>query len=189
MWRVAWQLGKPPTFQPSRSLALRLQPRFANRPTLASGRHKGILSEPVLRLHPCRHRFALPVLECQVRWRSSYPLPILNTLVPQTGQVPCVAGLPFLSVTGLGLRISRLVLHFMQYASISTSQFPNECMLIQEKQEAQGRPSRAVCYWYTYQIQSIRNINDHAAPSEDQWYARWDSNPRPSVPKTDALFR
>ena len=50
-----------------------------------------------------------------------YALPILNTLVPQTEQVPWVAGLPFLSVTAVGLRTSRFVLHFMQYASIETS--------------------------------------------------------------------
>ena len=49
-----------------------------------------------------------------------YPLPIRNTFVPQVGHVPCVAFLPFLSVTGLGLRISRFVLHLKQYASIDT---------------------------------------------------------------------
>ena len=32
-----------------------------------------------------------------------------------------MAFLPFLNVTGLGLRISRFVLHFTQYASIGTS--------------------------------------------------------------------
>ena len=52
---------------------------------------------------------------------NSYPFPIRNTFVPQIGQVPCVAFLPFLNVTGLGLRISRFVLHFTQYASITTS--------------------------------------------------------------------
>jgi hypothetical protein len=30
---------------------------------------------------------------------SGYPLPMRNTLVLQTGQVPCVAGRPFFSVT------------------------------------------------------------------------------------------
>ena len=43
---------------------------------------------------------------------------IRNIFAPHTVQVPRVAGLPFLKVTGAGLRISRLVLHFMQYASI-----------------------------------------------------------------------
>ena len=52
-----------------------------------------------------------------------YPFAIRNTLVPQAGQVPCVAFLPFLNVTGLGLRISRFALHLRQYASISTSGF------------------------------------------------------------------
>ena len=55
------------------------------------------------------------------RWCEGYPLPIRDTFVPQTAQVPRVAGLPFLSVTCAGLRISRLALHFMQYASIDTS--------------------------------------------------------------------
>ena len=50
-----------------------------------------------------------------------YPLTIRDTFVPQTAQVPRVAGLPFLSVTCAGLRISRLALHFRQYASIDTS--------------------------------------------------------------------
>ena len=62
-----------------------------------------------------------PLSERLVFLINPYPFPIRNTLVPQVGQVPCVAGLPFLSVTALGLRISRLVLHFMQYASIATS--------------------------------------------------------------------
>jgi hypothetical protein len=44
--------------------------------------------------------------------------PILNILVPQTEQVPCVAGLPFFIVTAVGLTISRLALHFTQYASM-----------------------------------------------------------------------
>jgi len=44
--------------------------------------------------------------------------PILNILVPQSGQVPSVAGLPFFMVTGVGFFISFLALHFMQYASI-----------------------------------------------------------------------
>ena len=40
--------------------------------------------------------------------------PILNTLVPQAGQIPCVAGLRFLSVTRFGFFISTFFLHFMQ---------------------------------------------------------------------------
>ena len=84
---------------------------------------------------------------CQVP-RTSYPWPIRDTLVPQTGQVPRVAGLPFLSVTCAGLRISRLALHFMQYASIDTSgdlvwgQFttsPGEGTVDSEKEVQQGR--------------------------------------------------
>jgi hypothetical protein len=39
---------------------------------------------------------------------------ILNTFVPQLGQTPCVAGLPFFSVTRLGSLISTFLLHFMQ---------------------------------------------------------------------------
>ncbi len=51
--------------------------------------------------------------------RKDYPLPMRNTLVPQVGQVPCVAGLLFLSVTDWGFFISTFFLHFMQYACIS----------------------------------------------------------------------
>ena len=62
------------------------------------------------------HGCGAPLAECR-----SYPLPIRNTFVPQVEQVPCVAGRPFFNVTFAGLRISRFVLHFMQYASICTS--------------------------------------------------------------------
>jgi hypothetical protein len=46
-------------------------------------------------------------------------LPILNILVPQTGQTPCVAGLPFFMVTFFSSFIVRLDLHFTQYASVA----------------------------------------------------------------------
>lgn len=39
---------------------------------------------------------------------------ILNTLVPQAGHTPRVAGLRFLSITRLGVLISTFFLHFMQ---------------------------------------------------------------------------
>ncbi len=39
-----------------------------------------------------------------------------NTDVPQLGQTPLIAGLPFLSVTFWGFLISTLVLHLTQYA-------------------------------------------------------------------------
>src|SRR2546425_5001526 len=39
-----------------------------------------------------------------------------KTEVPQLGQTPLTAGLPFLSVTFCGFLISMLVLHFTQYA-------------------------------------------------------------------------
>lgn len=42
-----------------------------------------------------------------------YP-PMRNILVPQTGHVPWVAGLPFFMVMRMGLRISRFALHFTQ---------------------------------------------------------------------------
>jgi len=41
-------------------------------------------------------------------------MPILNILVPHTGQVPSVAGRPFFIVIGLAFVISRVALHFMQ---------------------------------------------------------------------------
>lgn len=45
-------------------------------------------------------------------------LPILIIPVLHTGQVPFVAGLPFFKVTACGSFISRLALHFTQYASM-----------------------------------------------------------------------
>ena len=42
-----------------------------------------------------------------------------NTFVPQTGQLPWVAGRPFLSVVGCGLLISLFALHLKQYASVA----------------------------------------------------------------------
>jgi hypothetical protein len=44
-----------------------------------------------------------------------------NTLVPQTGHSPCVAGLPFFKVMDFGFLISLFARHFMQYACILTS--------------------------------------------------------------------
>jgi hypothetical protein len=46
-----------------------------------------------------------------------FALPILYMPVPQTGQTPFVAGLPFFIVTGFASFISRWVRHFRQYAS------------------------------------------------------------------------
>lgn len=40
-------------------------------------------------------------------------------VVPHTGHVPFVAGLPFFKVTGFGSFISRFALHFTQYASMT----------------------------------------------------------------------
>lgn len=48
--------------------------------------------------------------------RTTYARPILNTLVPHTGQTPSVAGLPFFRVTCLGFLMSTFFLHFIQYA-------------------------------------------------------------------------
>ena len=45
-------------------------------------------------------------------------LPMQNMAVPQEGQIPLVAGLPFFMVTALALFISFLARHFTQYASI-----------------------------------------------------------------------
>jgi hypothetical protein len=42
-----------------------------------------------------------------------------NTLVPQAGQSPLVAGRPFFKVTCSGLVISRFSRHFRQYASMT----------------------------------------------------------------------
>ena len=51
-----------------------------------------------------------------VRWQPY--LPILNTLVPQVGQTPWVAGLLFFMTMLLGFLISFLARHFIQYACI-----------------------------------------------------------------------
>jgi len=65
-----------------------------------------------------------------------------------------VAGLPLLSVTRSGLRISRLVLHLRQYASINTSgdlvwgQFttlPGKITVDSEKEAQQGKASISGC--------------------------------------------
>lgn len=42
------------------------------------------------------------------------PPPILNIFVPHTGQMPCVAGLPFFIVICFSSFISRFVRHFRQ---------------------------------------------------------------------------
>ena len=52
-----------------------------------------------------------------MKWRRYLAAPILNILVPQTGHFPSVAGLPFFIVICTASLISRLVLHFTQYAS------------------------------------------------------------------------
>jgi len=51
-----------------------------------------------------------------VRDWAAYAFPMRKTEVPQLGQTPLTAGLPFLSVTFCGSLISILVLHFTQYA-------------------------------------------------------------------------
>jgi len=45
-------------------------------------------------------------------------LPILNTLVPQVGHTPWVAGLLFFMTMLLGFLISFLARHFTQYACV-----------------------------------------------------------------------
>lgn len=53
----------------------------------------------------------------------------LVTLVPQTEQVPLMAGRPFLSTTSLGFVICRFALHLTQYASIC-SHSPFSCVFL-----------------------------------------------------------
>ena len=45
--------------------------------------------------------------------------PIRQMVVPQSGQVPLVIGLPFFVVLSTGFCISFFALHFTQYASIA----------------------------------------------------------------------
>ncbi len=47
--------------------------------------------------------------------------PMRNTLVPQDGHSPCVAGRPFFIVIDLAFFISTFFRHFTQYACIFTS--------------------------------------------------------------------
>ena len=54
-------------------------------------------------------------------------VPILNSLVLHTPQVPCVAGLPFFKVTAAAFWISFLDLHLKQYASIGPPYFLSYC--------------------------------------------------------------
>ena len=42
-----------------------------------------------------------------------------NIFVPQTGQLPCVAGLPFFIVTFFSSFIVLFALHLTQYASVA----------------------------------------------------------------------
>ena len=44
----------------------------------------------------------------------AYAAPIRNSVVPHTGHLPRIAGLPFLSVTLFGSAISRFARHFTQ---------------------------------------------------------------------------
>lgn len=48
-----------------------------------------------------------------------YFAPILNILVPQTEQMPWVAGLPFFIVTFFSSFIILFALHLTQYASVA----------------------------------------------------------------------
>lgn len=48
-----------------------------------------------------------------------YFAPILNILVPQTEQMPWVAGLPFFMVTFFSSFIVLFALHLTQYASVA----------------------------------------------------------------------
>jgi len=75
-----------------------------------STRHKAkgwALTQPHLR-HYCT----------KLKMPAKYHLPILNIFVPQEGQTPWVAGLPFFMVICFASFISFLARHFIQYASI-----------------------------------------------------------------------
>jgi hypothetical protein len=54
-----------------------------------------------------------PLEEQPIRYLA---LPILKTFVPQVGQIPEVAGLPFFMVMALAFLISFLARHLTQYA-------------------------------------------------------------------------
>ena len=67
-----------------------------------------------------RRDFSVPTLDLALLLArllglgADHCFPILNILVPQSAQVPSVAGLPFFIVTSVAFFISFLALHFMQ---------------------------------------------------------------------------
>jgi len=48
--------------------------------------------------------------------RAYFTAPMRMIVVPHTGHLPFIAGLPFFNFTAAGSFISRLALHFTQYA-------------------------------------------------------------------------
>lgn len=60
--------------------------------------------------------YARALSHCSVKQceAGDQALPILNMRVPQVGQAPSVAGLPFFIVMGLGFFISRFSRHLRQ---------------------------------------------------------------------------
>jgi len=56
-----------------------------------------------------------------LRFDKSQPFPILYIFVPQVGQMPFVAGLPFFIVTDFGFFISFFFLHLTQYPVVILS--------------------------------------------------------------------
>jgi integrase len=83
---------------------------------------EGFLAESPMakvRVAKPKHKVIKPYTLGQIE-RTGYPLPMRNTLVPQVGHTPCVAGLPFFKVTDFGFLISFFARHFMQYACIRT---------------------------------------------------------------------
>jgi hypothetical protein len=74
-------------------------------------RVKSIIEIATLRLNCSAEAFARNDLSKS--FLACY-FPILNILVPQTGQTPWVAGLPFFMVTLLAVFISCLARHFTQ---------------------------------------------------------------------------
>jgi hypothetical protein len=71
-------------------------------------------SYPLLNLPAKKKIGILPKKDAYFLHRNCYYLPILNILVPQVGQTPWVAGLPFFMVIALAFFISFLARHFTQ---------------------------------------------------------------------------
>jgi hypothetical protein len=74
--------------------------------------------------------------------KKRYLAPILNIFVPQTVQMPCVAGFPFFMVTFFSSFMVLLALHLTQYASVAMDPYTGGGKRSFPRATAQGPASR-----------------------------------------------